>query len=187
MLTRRNGSWFSSVALFNSHFWLPPATGPTLMDTQLGSIKHITLQLPSFGTSALLIARFFMAMFGIGSLNLMCRLSSSVVGKTNTSFSLHSLQIISYFHWWKRHIKQLYFKTSLTFLYLLFHNRRNFELDKADCLLKDYLLWSAGSMCSSCHGFEETTSERKNTRNLKRYLYSPVQQKHGGRIIPRKI
>ena len=138
------------------------------MDTQLGSIKHITLQLPSFGTSALLIARFFMAMFGIGSLNLMCRLSSSVVGKTNTSFSLHSLHIISYFHWWKRHIKQLYFKTSLTFLYLLFHNRRNFELDKADCLLKDYLLWSAGSMCSSCHGFEETTPERWNERNLKK-------------------
>ena len=23
-------------------------------------------------------------------------------------------------------------------------------------------------MCSSCHGFEETTSERKNTRNLKK-------------------
>ena len=110
MFTRRNGA-FSSVALFNSHFWFPPATGPTLMDTQLGSIKHITLQLPSFGTSALLIARFFMAMFGIGSLNLMCRLSSSVVGKTNTSFSFHSLEIISYFHGWKRHIKPLYFKT----------------------------------------------------------------------------
>ena len=66
------------------------------MDTQLGSIKHITLQLPSFGTSALLIARFFMAMFGIGSLNLMCRLSSSVVGKTNISFSFHSLKIIQF-------------------------------------------------------------------------------------------
>ena len=99
------------MALFNSHFWFPPATGPTLMDTQLGSIKHIILQLPSFGTSAILITWFFMAMFGIGSLNLMCRLSSSVVGKTNTSFSFHSLQIISYFHRWKRHIKQLYFKT----------------------------------------------------------------------------
>ena len=112
MFTRRNGAWFSSVALFNSHFWFPPATGPTLMDTQLGSIKHITLQLPSFGTSEILIAWLFMAMFGIGSLNLMCRLSSSVVGKTNTSFSFHSLQIISYFHRWKRHIKQLYFETS---------------------------------------------------------------------------
>ena len=67
------------------------------MDTQLGSIKHIVLQLPSFGTSAILIAWFFMAMFGIGSLNLMCRLSSSVAGKTNTSFSFHLLEIISYF------------------------------------------------------------------------------------------
>ena len=113
MFTRWNVVWFSSVALFNSHFWFPPATGPTLMDTQLGSIKHITLQLPSFGTSALLIAWFFMAMFGIGSLNLMCRLSSSVAGKTNTSFSFHLLEIISYFHRWKRHIKQLYFKTLL--------------------------------------------------------------------------
>ena len=74
---------------------------------------HITLQLPSFGTSAIWIAWLFMAMFGIGSLNLMCRLSSSVVGKTNTSFSFHSLEIISYFHRWKRHIKQLYFKTLL--------------------------------------------------------------------------
>ena len=100
MFTRRNGAWFSSVALFNSHFWLPPATGPILIDTQLGSIKHITLQLPSFGTSALLIAWLFMAIFGIGSLNLMCRLSSSVVGKTNISFSFHSLEKISYFHWW---------------------------------------------------------------------------------------
>ena len=53
----------------------------------------------------------FHGQFGIGSLNLMCRLLSSVVGKTNTSFSFHSLQIISYFHRWKRHIKQLYFKT----------------------------------------------------------------------------
>ena len=52
-----------------------------------------------------------MAMFGIGSLNLMCRQSSSVVGKINTSFSFHLLEIISYFHRWKRHIKQLYFKT----------------------------------------------------------------------------
>ena len=240
------------------------------MDIQLGSIKHITLQLPSFGTSALLIAWFFMAMFGIGSLNLMCRLSSSVVGKTNTSFSFHSLQIISYFHRWKRHIKQLYFKTlqhenpdefslkviliswkfnvtgrlslpkinlwlwiherkenikkyiknifialittprylwivcfnssfwaidahvmrsiwNRTFLYLLFHSWRHFELDKADCLLKDYSLRSAGSICSSCNGFEETTPRRWNRRNLKRDLYSPVQQKHNGRIIPRKI
>ena len=111
MFTRINEAWFSSVALFNSHFWFPPATGPTLMDTQLGSIKHISLQLPSFGTSVILITLFFMAMFGIGSLNLMRRLSSSVVGKTNTSFSFHSLEIISYFHGWKRHIKPLYFKT----------------------------------------------------------------------------
>ena len=35
----------------------------------------------------------------------------------NKSFSLFSLDIISYFHWWKRHIKQLYFKTSLTFCF----------------------------------------------------------------------
>ena len=83
------------------------------------------------------------------------------------------------------HVVRSFF--NLTFLYLLFHNRRHFELDKADCLLKDYLLRSAGSMCSSCHGFEETTPERWDTRNLKRDLYSPVQQKHGGRIIPRKI
>ena len=251
MFTRRNVAWFSSVALFNSHFWFRPATGPTLMDTQLGSIKHITLQLPSFDTSALLIAWFFMAMFGIASLNLMCRLASSMVGKTNIWSSFHSHEKISYFHWWKRHIKPLYFKTLLhenpdefslkviliswkfnvtgrlslpkidlwlwinerkktfknisrifswrsspyldicesfvlvhhfepfmcmwwglfeigLFLYLLFHNRRHFELDKADCLLKDYLLRSAGSMCSSCHGFEETTPERWNTRNLKK-------------------
>ena len=50
----------------------------------------------------------------------------------------------------------------------VFVNRRHFELDKADCLLKDDLLRSAGSMCSSCHGFEETTPERWNTRNLKK-------------------
>ena len=54
------------------------------------------------------------------------------------------------------------------FLYLLFYNRRHFELEKFYCLLIDYFLWSAGSMCGSCNGFEETTPERWDTTNLKK-------------------
>ena len=54
-----------------------------------------------------------MAMFGIGSLNIMFRQPSSVVGKTNISFSFHSLEVIFYFHWWKRHTTPLSFKTLL--------------------------------------------------------------------------
>ena len=85
---------------------------------------HIThyLQLPSLGTSTLLMAWFLMAMFGIGSLNMMFRQSSSVVGKTNISFSFHSFEVLSYFRWWKRHIKPLYFKT------LLHENPEEFSL-----------------------------------------------------------
>ena len=35
--------------------------------------------------------------------------------QTNISFSFHSLEVIFYFHWWKRHIKSFYFKTLLKF------------------------------------------------------------------------
>ena len=56
------------------------------------------------------------------ALNMMFRQSSSVVGKTNISFSFHSFEVLSYFRWWKRHIKPLYFKT------LLHENPEEFSL-----------------------------------------------------------
>ena len=36
--SRRKVNWFSSVPLFNWHLCFPPSKGPTLIDTQLGSI-----------------------------------------------------------------------------------------------------------------------------------------------------
>ena len=40
----------SSVALLSSHMPFPSCTGPTLIDTQFGSMKHCTRQLPSLAT-----------------------------------------------------------------------------------------------------------------------------------------
>lgn len=68
---------FSPVTLFSSHMILPPIEGPMFMDTQLGSIKHFTRQLPSLSTSARLIKWSFMTVLSVGSLNLIMRHSSS--------------------------------------------------------------------------------------------------------------
>ena len=70
--------WSSSVALFNSHVYFSPYEGPKLMDTQLGSIKHITRQLPWLFTTPLLITWPVITLFCFGSLNLNLRHSLSV-------------------------------------------------------------------------------------------------------------
>ena len=66
----------SSVKFFNSHVRVPSTSGPTLMDTQFGSKKHFTRQLPSFRTISVLITWPGRTLSFIGSLKMMTRLYS---------------------------------------------------------------------------------------------------------------
>ena len=66
----------SSVALLSSHMPFPSCTGPTLIDTQSGSMKHCTRQLPSLATFTDLITWPCSAFPFIGSLKIIMRLYS---------------------------------------------------------------------------------------------------------------
>lgn len=60
----------SSVALFKSHVRVPSTEGPILRDTQFGSIKHFTRQLPSSDTFSVLITWPVSTLLDTGSLNI---------------------------------------------------------------------------------------------------------------------
>ena len=65
----------SSVKFFNSHMCPPcSSAGPTLMDTQFGSMKHLTRQLPSLATFSVFITWPGSIFPSTGSLNIKMRL-----------------------------------------------------------------------------------------------------------------
>ena len=65
----------SSVKFFNSHLRRPClSAGPTLMDTQFGSMKHLTRQLPSLATFSVFITWPGSIFPSTGSLNIKMRL-----------------------------------------------------------------------------------------------------------------
>ena len=65
----------SSVKFFNSHLRRPClSAGPTLMDTQYGSMKHLTRQLPSLATFSVFITWPGSIFPSTGSLNIKMRL-----------------------------------------------------------------------------------------------------------------
>ena len=81
------------MKFFNSHIRVPSTSGPTLMDTQFGSKKHFTRQLPSFGTISVLITWPGRTLSFIGSLKMMTRLYSVTKTARNNECEKKSVSI----------------------------------------------------------------------------------------------